>query len=526
MIGTTLGNYQIQALLGSGGMASVYQALDQRLGRLVALKVLSPATAAQPGFVARFQQEARLIASLRHPNIVQIYDLGEQDGHWYMVQELLPGPTLAEQLRAAVAQHLTIPREQVLDIVRQLAAALDVAHAAGVIHRDVKPGNAIWNGGGKLVLTDFGIAKNIQLPTDHTQTGMVIGTPSYLSPEQAQGQPPTASSDIYSLGVVLYQLIAGQVPFSNSSPLGAVYGHLQEAPPPLRPLRPDLPFAVEWVVLQALSKDPAARFRSAGALAKALDQAWRPGAQPLAGDGTALHERSTQLWAQPGQPAMPQPAAPIMAEAATASPAAPPRNRFGLILGGCLAALVLAGLLFSQIGAGQPLPSNPAAPGSPAVPVVEGPAPTAAAEATSAPEATAAPEPTGALEPTAVPEPTPAPKPTAAPEPTPVPEPAAAPAQLDRSVEQLRALLLVGQADGRAGKDADRLIDDLDQASRALLDANPKRATDRLRDLQKRLSERGDQIDSDFASQALDGVAAIASHYDLKLPPAKKPKKD
>ena len=541
MIGTTLGNYEIQSLLGSGGMASVYQALDRRLGRLVALKVLSPATAAQPGFVARFQQEARLIASLRHPNIVQIYDLGEQDGHWYMVQELLPGPTLVEQLRAVAAQNSKLPREQVIDVVRQLAAALDAAHAAGVIHRDVKPGNAIWNAGGTLVLTDFGIAKSTQLPANHTQTGLVIGTPSYLSPEQAQGQSPTASSDIYSLGVVLYELIAGHVPFRDSSALGAVYGHLQEAPPPLRPLRPDLPFAVERVVLQALAKDPAARFRSAGALAKALEQAWLPGGQALAGADIPLHERSTQLWVAPGQPTIAQPAArslavPAAAAPITAAPAAPPRTRFGLILGGLLAAAVVAGLLFSRIGDGQTAALDPT-PESPAAGVVvEAPTPSAAPEATAAPEPTAAleatavpeptslPEPTSPPEPTPVPEPTAAPEPTSPPEPTPVPEPA--PAQLAPAVAELRALLLAGQADGRAGKDADRLLDTLDEASQALLDSNTRRATDRLRDLQKRLTDRGDEIDTEFAGQALDGISAIANQYDLRLPPAKKPKKD
>ncbi len=519
MIGTTLGNYQIQGLLGSGGMASVYQALDQRLGRMVALKVLSSATASQPGFVARFLQEARLIASLRHPNIVQIYDLGEQDGHWYMVQELLPGPTLAEQLRDAAARHATLSREQVLDIIRQLAAALDVAHAAGVIHRDVKPGNAIWNGG-TLVLTDFGIAKNTQLPADHTQTGIVIGTPSYLSPEQAQGQPPTASSDIYSLGVLLYQLIAGKLPFSDASPLGAVYGHLQEAPPPLRPLRPELPFAVERVVLRALAKDPGARFRSAGALATALEQAWPAGAQPLAGAGAAMHERSTQLWVQPSRPATPLSSpAPAAIEASGVTPAVAPRRRKipGPILGVLLATLVVVWLLISRSEVGPGVPAAPMAPSSAA------PAPAA-----EAPQATAVPEQTAAPEPTSAPEPTAAPEPTSAPEPTVAPQPTQAPAQLDRSVELLRELLLAGQADGRAGKNADTFVDELDEASRALLDGNTKRATDRLRDLQKLLSEqaRDDQIDITFAEQALDGIAAIASHYDLKLPAVKKPKKD
>ena len=298
-------------------MASVYRGFDRNLRRPVAIKVLSD-LATQPDFAARFRQEARLIAGLRHPNIVQVYDFGEHDGLIYMVQELLPGPTLQQWLRDLAARGARPTRDEVLTIVGQLAGALDAAHAAGIIHRDVKPANAIWNAAGALVLTDFGIAKNIQLP-DLTQTGLVIGTPDYLSPEQAKGLPLTPSSDIYSLGVVLYEMLAGRLPFIGGTALGVAMSHIHDAPPPLRSLRPDLPVAVEALVQQALAKDPSARFRTAGALAQALSQAWPATNSAAAALPADIHEQPTRIWEA-------RPAGPIAAPAASAAPIAISEN--------------------------------------------------------------------------------------------------------------------------------------------------------------------------------------------------------
>jgi hypothetical protein len=513
LIGTQLGNYEIQALLGAGGMASVYRGFDRNLRRQVAIKVLSD-IAAQPDFADRFRQEARLIASLRHPNIVQVYDFGEHDGQIYMVQELLPGPTLQQRLRELMARGETLARDDVLAITAQLASALDAAHAAGIIHRDVKPANAIWNAGGALVLTDFGIAKNTLLSTGQTQTGLVIGTPDYLSPEQAQGKPLTPSSDIYSLGVVLYELLAGKTPFSSGTPLGVVMSHIQDPPPPLHPLRPDLPPAAEAVVQQALAKDPAARFRTATILARTLERLWP--ASAVSGrnvTATSIHEQATRVWeAAPAQPApsarppvTPRPAAPQ----AVLPPAPLPRRRPRaalIMLGVLIAALVLGRLVLGGRGAGQPAATGP---------VVAATAP--AVEATAEPQqqttAGAAP-PTAAPQPTAAP-PTPELQPTAAP-PTAAPQPTAA-------LEQLRALLEAGNTDGRAEKAGDALIGDLDKATQALADGNKKRAIDGLRALQRRLVEgiRAKTIDIGFARQALAGIDAVANAYDLKLPPIK-----
>jgi eukaryotic-like serine/threonine-protein kinase len=299
--------------LGSGGMANVYRAFDTNLQRMVAIKVLSPAAAAQPGFVDRFRQEARLIANLRHPNIVHVYDFGQHENAIYMVQELLAGPTLETWMSDLAARGTRPTPQAVIEIVTQLADALDAAHAAGIIHRDVKPGNALWNDQGQLVLTDFGIAKQVMSDTSQTQFGLVLGTPSYLSPEQAQSLPLTPASDVYSLGVVLYELLAGNVPFRGTTPMHVVMDHIQTSPPPL-PIRPDLLPEIETVVQRALAKDPVARFGSANELARALARAWAevPVHPPTKAD---IHNEATRVWQRP-TPAASQPSNSMPAAAA------------------------------------------------------------------------------------------------------------------------------------------------------------------------------------------------------------------
>jgi serine/threonine-protein kinase len=279
LIGTRLGSYHVRELLGSGGMASVYKGYDPALDREVAIKVLG--AAGQPAdFVARFQREARVVARMRHANIVQIYHFGAERDVVYMVQELLRGPTLAQRLREFGRRRMAA--ERVHAIITQLAAALDFAHGQGVIHRDVKPSNAIYNAQGQIVLTDFGIARG---PADATRTatgpGMVMGTPGYLAPEQAISSATlTPACDIYSLGVVLFELLTGQLPFEADSPMGVVLKHLYDDAPPPSSLRPDLPPALDKLVLRALNKEPAGRYPSAGALAEALRIAWPSGRAP------------------------------------------------------------------------------------------------------------------------------------------------------------------------------------------------------------------------------------------------------
>jgi serine/threonine protein kinase len=273
LTGKRLGEYKILELLGSGGMASVYKGYDPALDRHVAIKTISTVNQAKD-FAARFQREARVVASLRHNNIVQIYHFGEQDDILYMVQELLSGPTLEQRIRNAGRRR--IGQERVHSIMTQLAAALDVAHAQNIIHRDVKPSNALYNDKGDIVLTDFGIARS---PMDMTRTatgpGVVMGTPGYLAPEQAISSTTlTPACDIYSLGVVLFELLTGQLPFQADTPMGVVLKHLYDEPPAPSSLRSDLPKAVDAIVLKALDKDPEKRYNKASELASALIQAW------------------------------------------------------------------------------------------------------------------------------------------------------------------------------------------------------------------------------------------------------------
>ena len=271
--GARLGSYTVQDLLGSGGMASVYRGFDTVLERSVAIKVIS--TQGQPpNFVARFKREARVLAQLRHPHIVQIYHFGEEQDCVYMVQELLGGATLAQRQRSMGRKKM--PAAEVHQIVAQVASALDYAHSKGVIHRDVKPSNILYNDLGQLVLADFGIART---PTDSqhtaTATGIVMGTPYYVAPEQAIGGVRlTAACDIYSLGVVLFELLTGKVPFDGDTPMNVVLKHLYDPPPRPSSLRADLPEQLDAVIARAINKEPDERYRRAGDLVSALQDAW------------------------------------------------------------------------------------------------------------------------------------------------------------------------------------------------------------------------------------------------------------
>src|SRR5262245_50277809 len=269
LIGRRLGKYTLEARLGEGGMAAVFRSHHPQFDRPVAIKILPPQVGQDPGFRARFEREGRTIASLNHPNIIRVYDIDEADGLYYMVMDLLPGGTLEARLREG-----RLDRKWSTDVVLKMAEALDYAHARGVIHRDIKPSNILLDDSGAPVLADFGIARLVRNENDPnlTAAGVVMGTPAYMAPEQLTGQPPDARSDIYSLGVVLYQLLTGHAPFTGDT-TAVISGHLTRQPPPPRDLVPDLPPALDAVVLQALAKQPEHRFRSAGVFAQALRSA-------------------------------------------------------------------------------------------------------------------------------------------------------------------------------------------------------------------------------------------------------------
>jgi hypothetical protein len=267
LLGRTLGQYRIIERIGEGGMATVYKAYQPGLNRYVALKVLAPIHAKQPGFNERFQREAEAVASLNHPNILPIYDSGQEGGYSYIVMRHIEG---AHTLKEVMAEPLDLA--QIADLVGQVAAALDCAHRQGVIHRDVKPSNVLMDGNWAL-LTDFGLARMIETSVKLTGSGVGVGTPAYMSPEQGQGIEIDHRTDIYALGVILFEMLTGQIPHNAETPLAIVLKRMTEPLPLPRTIDPDIPEPVERVVLKALARQPRDRFVSAGEMAKALVQA-------------------------------------------------------------------------------------------------------------------------------------------------------------------------------------------------------------------------------------------------------------
>ncbi|MBN2006688.1 MAG: serine/threonine protein kinase [Anaerolineae bacterium] len=267
--GKTLGHYEIIAKIGAGGMATVYRAKQPSLGREVAVKVLSDELARDPEFRERFLREARAVAQLTHPHILPVYDFGEEtETHTlYFVTQYVEGGSLAQRLESG-----PLPVEDAARIGAQVARALDFAHRRGVIHRDVKPANILLTADGHPLLADFGIARVLQ-ETHLTQTGMTLGTPAYMSPEHARGEEINHCADIYALGVVIYEMLAGRAPFKGDTPIGLLHQHAFMPPPSLTAARPDLPKALERVVMRALAKFPAERYASAAEFSEALDTA-------------------------------------------------------------------------------------------------------------------------------------------------------------------------------------------------------------------------------------------------------------
>ena len=276
--GKTLGTFTLQRLLGRGGMGAVYLAQQSRPRRTVAVKVLLPElfqnSTGFNEFLVRFRREADAIAALDHINIMPIYEYGEQDRLAYLVMPYVAGGTL----RDIVGERGKLPISETTTIVEQIAAALDYAHQHGIIHRDLKPGNILFHADGRLLLTDFGIAKvlgdpataNVVAMQTLTMAGMIIGTPEYLSPEQAAGAPIDNRSDVYALGIVLFQLLSGRVPFTGTTPVAVAIKHATQAPPSLSQLNPAIPPGVEHVIVKALAKKPEQRYATAGELAREL----------------------------------------------------------------------------------------------------------------------------------------------------------------------------------------------------------------------------------------------------------------
>lgn len=280
LTGRMLGGYRVLALLGQGGMAEVYQGYHPPLDRYVAIKIMTLRLAADANFSERFQREATAIARLRHANIVQVYDFGMSESLNYMVMEYIAGPSLKQRIQAVRERGQRLPWAEVMAITRDIATALDYAHTRGLVHRDVKPANILLREAKfkanqpepYAVLTDFGIVKVLK-GEQFTTTGITLGTPDYMSPEQANGDELGPASDIYALGIVIYEMLTGELPFWADTPLSILLKHVSEPPPSACARVPDLPPQVDEVIHQALAKHPGARFRSAGELAAALESA-------------------------------------------------------------------------------------------------------------------------------------------------------------------------------------------------------------------------------------------------------------
>ncbi len=269
LVGTTIGPYQITQRLGRGGMADVYKAFHRELSIHRAIKFIRPEFVTSDDFRARFQQEAQGVARLRHPNIVQIHDFGVSDGHFYMVMEFLEGGTLKELLRTTGRATPSMA----VNIVKGVAEALEYAHSRDLIHRDIKPDNIMIDLEGRPVLMDFGIAKLLTASTQLTQTGTGIGTPAYMAPEQARGEPVSPATDIYALSIVLFELLTGQVPYDADTPMAIMLKALSDPLPMPRSFNPDISEALQGVILKGTAKAPEARYRSAVEFIAALDSA-------------------------------------------------------------------------------------------------------------------------------------------------------------------------------------------------------------------------------------------------------------
>ncbi|MCU1458540.1 MAG: Serine/threonine-protein kinase PrkC [Actinomycetia bacterium] len=350
------GRYELTAVIGRGGMGDVWEAVDRRLGRTVAVKTLRTDRHHEPGVRLRFEHEARLAARIVNPHVVAVFDAGEQDAVAYLVMERLPGRTLADEIAGG-----PLGAEQVRDLGRQILDALGAAHEAGLVHRDVKPANVLVAGDGWWKVGDFGIAKTLEASDlDTTATGLVVGTPAYLAPERMTGEPATASTDLYATGMVLHEALTGKRSAASGSPLPA----LTTTPDDLRLVRPDLPPALTGTIMRALERDPSRRFSSAAemaaALAPAVGAAGATGGGVGAGDAETVVSRSA---AAAGETQV-LPAAPT----ASADPprrAVPPvlppepvggRRRLSpwvLVFGALLVAAAVAGVLTARIGAGD-----------------------------------------------------------------------------------------------------------------------------------------------------------------------------
>lgn len=351
--GSTLGPYRIVERIGSGGMATVYKGYQASLGRHVALKVLPAFYAEDPGFRERFRQEALAVAQLRHPNILAVYDYGEENGVHYIVGEHVGGGTLAERLGDPM------PVDRAVILLRPVAAALDHAHARGMVHRDVKPSNVLLATDGTPILSDFGLAKILGTLPRLTQTGTAMGTPEYMSPEVATGISAGPGADQYALGVIAYEMLTGRVPFTADTPLAVLLAHAHNPLPLPRTIEPSIPPKVEEVLLKVLAKSPSDRYPDCSRFVAALEHAASTAA-------VGASDAPTQAALLP-PPALATAAPPVATPSTPSATLAPPLRRRPTrwIVGGAAGAVAVAAAITAGAVLVSPRAASPAVPSPP-----------------------------------------------------------------------------------------------------------------------------------------------------------------
>ncbi len=265
LTGRTLGNYEILSLLGEGGMATVYRARQTNIQRYVAIKVIKATSGNIEQFAQRFEREVQTIAALNHPHIIKVFDYGHEGNLAYLVMEYQPGGSLAD-----LVEKGAVPFARASKLLDQIASALDYAHRQGIAHRDLKPQNVLLDADGNAILTDFGLAKVLNADSSLTQSGTVMGTPAYMSPEQWQGTAIDSRADIYALGILVFEMLTGKLPFTGDTPFNVMHKHIYDQPPSINGYRPELPFAIDQVIKKALAKDRDQRYATAGEFAQAF----------------------------------------------------------------------------------------------------------------------------------------------------------------------------------------------------------------------------------------------------------------
>ncbi len=343
LIGQRVSQYEITALLGKGGMAAVYRARQLNIRREVAIKVIKSDLTESPDFVMRFEREAETIASLRHPHILKLFDYGQEGEVIYLVMELVSGGSLSDLIRQG-----PLPIDTTSRLLDQIASALDYAHKRGIIHRDLKPQNILLDEEGNAVLTDFGIAKLLRETTALTQSGHAMGTPSYMAPEQWRGRAIDARTDIYALGVTVFEMLTGRLPFIADTPFSMMHQHIYEPPPPVRQLNAGVPPGVEQVIDRGLAKEPEQRYQSASEMAQAFKSMLHSAEQPPAPAR------------RPPTPVLPPPDAEPSPTLAEFVPEHKRTSRRGLIVIAAILVLLLAGgALFAALSGGRSETATP-----------------------------------------------------------------------------------------------------------------------------------------------------------------------